>query len=558
MGAVELMDDRTDSGAGRPLISVANFDPATPLTCDHLLAIFQRLERCEMTFHSGFPLAQTIYTCLFVHHIDAITMDALGQHTRASTTPSELTGLVLRAYLLGLLKSLELVCTEINAGPLYSSEDMVTQTFDVDLASTVSLDECLDELDAADAWLASCTTEPKERLYTLRLHLQHRQHQLILFQEFYRMPMDQAGVSGLISSMRMTRATLDASILPSPRAQLLTEPFFDPQYARYLPTHSTPKRTVGLLSQEQTGKAQMAMLNDLDRACGYRRAAYPLRCIWLERSMRDTDVEACAFARSMHHTAVVGEHADSRVTAQSFIQVWCGPQHCRILMDESALVASPLASLMRDLGELLVERVALHFQNRARKHRKLAKHATNWQVFQTKLLPSDLVLSREHVTLSLRALVTALDIERLYLETEVLWSGFECDVYQNDEIIGIYAVLSLLHDRQSDALRLLARQASPSNTPDRAQLAAQSDLYSLLCKSSIQIVAAGAQGYIDDSKLARRLKYVSDAQRLHVLASSAIAQSSSNDKLLERLQDVQLDDIDLMPGDLSLRARTRD
>jgi hypothetical protein len=74
-----------------------------------------------MEWHAGYTLPQTIYTCLYVHHLTDINPDLIPQEQpqRDPARPLELVTVVVRAAIMGFLKCCDLVWRELSKGRLH-------------------------------------------------------------------------------------------------------------------------------------------------------------------------------------------------------------------------------------------------------------------------------------------------------------------------------------------------------------------------------------------------------------------------------------------------------
>ena len=82
---------------------------------------------CKMEWHVGYTLPQTIYTCLYVHHLTDIDPEAtphLEQLQRDPARPLELVTVVIRAAIMGFLKCCDLVWRELSKGKLHDVCDL--------------------------------------------------------------------------------------------------------------------------------------------------------------------------------------------------------------------------------------------------------------------------------------------------------------------------------------------------------------------------------------------------------------------------------------------------
>jgi hypothetical protein len=80
----------------------------------------------QMEWHSGNTLSQTIFTCLFVHHLDDIDPEFVPQDLQSKEDPLRPLGLitiVLRSAVFGLLKSCDLSWRELSKGGMREVSD---------------------------------------------------------------------------------------------------------------------------------------------------------------------------------------------------------------------------------------------------------------------------------------------------------------------------------------------------------------------------------------------------------------------------------------------------
>ncbi len=77
MSAIEIMDPRMDTGM---LVeeSPKKFDIFKRISAEQSLGIMDRLVTREMAWISGHSLSQTVYTCIYFHHIHTPNGNKLG------------------------------------------------------------------------------------------------------------------------------------------------------------------------------------------------------------------------------------------------------------------------------------------------------------------------------------------------------------------------------------------------------------------------------------------------------------------------------------------------
>lgn len=149
MAALQLMDPRMDSGIFPiPLHLIAScdrvadgqhappFDPNACFSIADICWIMDRLWACELEWHKGASLSQTIHTCLFIHSLASIDPTSL---ISGATTLSEwVVTRVLRPFLIAVLKSVGMVWDEMSKGNLIDGEDFNGDKAGISLLEEVS------------------------------------------------------------------------------------------------------------------------------------------------------------------------------------------------------------------------------------------------------------------------------------------------------------------------------------------------------------------------------------------------------------------------------------
>lgn len=164
MAALQIMDPRMDSGMlpipdhliaegdRLPLDShpLPCFDAEARLSAADVCWIMDRLLACEVSWHKGASLSQTIHTCLYVHSLASI-------HPRAPTIPGKesngLVSMVLRPFLLAVLKSVALVWDELSKGNLVDGEDFNGDKAGVSLLEDMHPNEAVSLLQDAASYI---------------------------------------------------------------------------------------------------------------------------------------------------------------------------------------------------------------------------------------------------------------------------------------------------------------------------------------------------------------------------------------------------------------------
>src|ERR1700712_976858 len=113
------MDPKMDSGflaPGEALVD--DYDIFRQLLPEEVLGIMDQLLCCEMAWHEGYPLAQTVFTSHYIDRLlsfDARVIERI-QFSRhgTETRGGPLLHVVLRAYCIGLIKCCDYALDEIS------------------------------------------------------------------------------------------------------------------------------------------------------------------------------------------------------------------------------------------------------------------------------------------------------------------------------------------------------------------------------------------------------------------------------------------------------------
>lgn len=109
MNAIEIMDPRMDTG-----ISLddqrSEFDINRPPTPKQSIYVMDRLVTLEMAWIAGHPLPQTVFTCIYCHHIQDLNQ------VKMPTIESDVVDVVfgaLKSYILATVKCCHYIHTEM-------------------------------------------------------------------------------------------------------------------------------------------------------------------------------------------------------------------------------------------------------------------------------------------------------------------------------------------------------------------------------------------------------------------------------------------------------------
>lgn len=119
MSAIEIMDPRMDTGM---LVKEKpnTFDILKRISIEETLGMMDRLLTREMAWISGHSLSQTVYTCIYFHHIQILNQ--LPMPTLTSSMDDIIYG-VLKTYVLATVKCCHYIWTEMTQGNVFEVSD---------------------------------------------------------------------------------------------------------------------------------------------------------------------------------------------------------------------------------------------------------------------------------------------------------------------------------------------------------------------------------------------------------------------------------------------------
>uniref|UniRef100_A0A8C6MC98 N-alpha-acetyltransferase 35, NatC auxiliary subunit n=1 Tax=Nothobranchius furzeri TaxID=105023 RepID=A0A8C6MC98_NOTFU len=130
MSAIEMMDPKMDAGMIGNQVNrkVLNFEQAIKegaikvrdLSLPELIGVIDTCFCCLITWLEGHSLAQTVFTCLYVHNPDLIEEPAL------------------KAFALGLLKVCDIAREKVNKAAVFEEEDFQAMTYGFKMANNVT------------------------------------------------------------------------------------------------------------------------------------------------------------------------------------------------------------------------------------------------------------------------------------------------------------------------------------------------------------------------------------------------------------------------------------
>ncbi|KAM0330519.1 hypothetical protein ACHAQA_003466 [Verticillium albo-atrum] len=471
VGALEIMDPKMDSGCLEPGESLDDdYDVSRPLLPEEVLGIIDQLICHEMAWHVGYPLSQTVFTCAYVESIlmpAPSTLDEAHFIRNATPTSSSHMHAVLRAYCLGLLKACGQVNESIINEHYYEEEDFVTNTYHrnlLDKFSTESVRQVIQETSSilqglGDSVPADIIKALNDRLlwrYTFLAAIDHIQYRTA--PDLIRGPWKEALaiVQELQSSHALAKGVPEA---------------FSAKLQRKLASTMPPRPIVQLSFEDafghvnrlfQDGVEVIDVLDYHDSQCLQTfvltfQAKKPQALIYIRTLLQNflfKDME------------VLG-HMSIRMLIDNDLAIVALP--CSILLDRANddieapqdprfIIAETMEAFRLKAAQPYLDILRTFCQNRCRVRRTLCHIIRDWENLQFDAEDFDQIL--QHQTKEEAIIFRAADgspvetfalslsswshLYKLQLMEWIVQLGFELEVYQTDELAGMYWYLQHL------------------------------------------------------------------------------------------------------------------
>ncbi|KJR85419.1 amino-acid N-acetyltransferase subunit Mak10 [Sporothrix schenckii 1099-18] len=179
VGALEIMDPKMDSGcvSAEELVDNDHQQLMRSLLPAEVVGIIDQLLCLEMAWHLGYPLSQTLLTSIYMTGIlnppprTLNEADYMRRQSAEGTTRSPAHA-VLRAYCIAVIKTVGDIITSFKSEVYYEEEDIATNTYHLSLLEDVGRDEIRQVLQEArtaivevgDAWADTVSLALEARL----------------------------------------------------------------------------------------------------------------------------------------------------------------------------------------------------------------------------------------------------------------------------------------------------------------------------------------------------------------------------------------------------------
>lgn len=443
MSAFEIGEPRLDSGIVSGDQNRPKFNPQTPLLPEELCWILDRCFSYDMEWHAGNLLSHTVFTLLYVHRLAETEFDLVSSPSRKNdqSRPMELIYIVLRAYVMGLLKCCDLTWRELSKGGVQDAEDWQSEKCDVSLLEGVSTDYILSKLEEASNWLLNTSKLPVlwRNALCARILLRKTILQLMQMEVFS----DQAQFQDLINVAHGHLTITRTHPSPEPGPDSPVHLVFDSTFARHLNT-LVPLRIISAPTLEDTWKRIDALLDGWQELSLLSQATDistwdivgNLR-VWLPDSLPPTPYIRSLMQSTFHDGLLVLNKYSFAWLVDRFFFETLGVSYDHIVKMVKRYLPDTDAFARAEpfLHKLITPRIRGHFLNSPRRRRHLAKSLLDWHAlydvfFEVANWLKETDLPKDDIVMQLPDVVL---VWRLSAIREVILSGFQLELFALEE-----------------------------------------------------------------------------------------------------------------------------
>ncbi|KAI0046941.1 Mak10-domain-containing protein [Auriscalpium vulgare] len=446
MSALEIGDPRMDSGMALDDEQRPPFEPLAPLLPEELCYILDRMIACEMEWHAGFTLSQTVFTCLHVHHLEYISPDVVPLHVQLQedpVRPLDLVTIVLRAAVAGMLKCCDFAWREMSKGRVQDTEDWQSEKCSVSLLEGTPAGVVHAWLEHARTWLVRHAPSSMSCREGLLDRILLRSQLLELFR------LDPIADRPQFATLLATASTLLQSIrsrpeIPPPGRDSAGFLAFDPHITRRLNSFM-PLRVLSIPDQDTSWDALESLLRGWADLCDltdgenlltwkvvgdlWATLAPPRRRVPFLRSL----AQSCFF----DGYRIVGDKLP-RWLVDQFFQDTVGIEYQSIwttVNNRWVGDTPPLKDIEQKLIRILIAYNKSSWFNPPRRRRYLSRSLLEWHVLYdsaTQLIEKLQITDESELSL-VRAVPRAVLLWRLSTLRELVLAGFSLELYVPDE-----------------------------------------------------------------------------------------------------------------------------
>ncbi|KAG9126713.1 hypothetical protein FRC07_002256 [Ceratobasidium sp. 392] len=489
MSAIEIMDPRMDSALVPPGVTppeVPFTDPNAPLLAEEVCWVLDRTMSAEMGWHSGYALSQTLYTSLYMHQIAPVSPhDVVPQcfpsWTYDPSRPIALVSIVMQAGLMAIVKTCDMVWRELSKGYAFDLEDFNADKSEVSLLEGVQIPTVIRQLDKALAWL--------ERWQTPNREWQKALHHRIALRKANALASYHSVRAGPVPATPPTSSQLHAS--------------FDPTINRRLIVNM-PLKVIELMPINDAWKSLQLMLEGMLEVCRMTESSNILDIMMLLRlrARLPLSPNRSAYIRSLNTTMLLNKLSPQpprRNQAASnnepspvhlFFSQLAGLPLDRIrALHHWPIDRPPLPMHPAAMEETIERYLMLHLMslcyNRPRMRRNMSKTLTSWHEIWEDTIDVAVVVREDEKLKDLKRLPLGIRHLRLSNVADLMFAGFETNLYSQVEWPLMYWHLTRIQGLQVQTMEVLLRllQESTGSHPSSEQFAQSYITYSRALRS---------------------------------------------------------------------------
>ncbi|CAG8633316.1 6278_t:CDS:10, partial [Acaulospora morrowiae] len=501
MSSIEIMDSKMDSGMildsdlnKKPLDLCARLRP------EQTLWIIDRLFICEMTWHSGHSLSQTLFTCMYLHHVMELKPELFSNDSSDGVdrdlVPIEFVILILKSYVLATAKCCQFVLDEMVKGNVYEEEDFATNKYGISIYDDFPESQAIKLLEDADNWLIqhgfhwirqNGIDKGEEIIRALQVRLLLRKSFLLALVHMSQPCCQQypQAQRQLTVCMQLLNGTKDEiGINHTLNLGIEVEGAFDPLINRKL-VSQTPPRPIRLFTMQESIDEMLNIFQSLSATCriiDYKSATSLMNYMTYHSSKQPLP---CALSRSILQSTVYSENrvlgkisifqlvkdSVTELTNPPYIY-FASKSEVGTSINGSHIDANraKISKLIHNFVDSAAKPLTDYFRilchNRSRQRRNMCKVIADWDLLQEgaenidtelqTLAKEEPLESEEGPSYSFH-LSSWVYIRKLTLLEDILFLGFELDLYGNHEFVMMYWYLDYIlgvHHRHLERTRL--------------------------------------------------------------------------------------------------------
>ncbi|KAI0006407.1 Mak10-domain-containing protein [Xylariaceae sp. FL0662B] len=469
VSALEIMDKKMDSGVlaeGESLDE--EYDVGRDLLPEEILGIIDQLLCLEMAWHLGYPLSQTLLTSVYVEALmnpcpsNIDEADFIRDPEHRERQPILL--FVLRAYCLGMLKTCYFVNELVKNELYYEEEDFVTNTYDRSLLFEIPVESINKLLHQARTDLRTYSNDVAKDITTaldLRLELRIAFLRAIDLSSLRKANPDSLKMPWIQMKGLMDHIEKQHSLgKPVPEA-------FSTKLQRRLASTMPPRPIVQRSFEECYGHFKQLFQDGID-IIDVLKYSEPQSLLTFVSTFQARKPQPLVYIRTLLQSllfkemVVLGNYSVRQILDHdlSIVVMPCGPRidpsydQIEVPSDPRHQTAAQMDIFRQRVAECYLDIFRIFCQNRCRVRRTLCHSIQEWDMLQADVEEIDQLLQ---VTLDEKPLTTergeigySLPLSSwayLYKLRQMEWIvqlGFELEIYQTDELAGMYWYLNYL------------------------------------------------------------------------------------------------------------------